>query len=51
MAIRKVRKDCTVGVFEKKRGLPIGTLRHENGRKMRLDKTIGSVRKEKGFKF
>ncbi len=47
MGIRKVRKDCTVGSFEKKRGLPTGTLRHESGRKMRKDKTIGSVRKEK----
>lgn len=47
--IRKVRSDCTVGTFEKKRGIPIGTLRHENGRKIRKDKTIGSIRKDKSF--
>ena len=28
---RKTRSDCTVGVFEKKQGLPPGTLRNENG--------------------
>lgn len=45
--MRRTRSDCTVGTFEKTRGLPPGTLRNENGRKMRSDKTIGAIRKEK----
>ncbi len=44
--VRKVRSDCTVGTFEKKRGLPAGTLRNKNGRKTRKDKLIGTIRKE-----
>lgn len=43
---RQTRSDCTVGAFEKKYGLPKGTLRHKDGRKMRDDKTIDSVRRE-----
>lgn len=43
---RQTRSDCTVGTFEKKYGLPKGTLRYENGRKMRDDKTIGAIRRE-----
>lgn len=43
---RKVRSDCTVGNFEKTRGLPPGTIRNPDGRKTRKDKTIGSIRKE-----
>lgn len=45
---RQTRSDCTVGVFEKTRGLPKGSMRHPSGRKMRKDKTIGSVRKQYG---
>lgn len=41
-----MRSDCTVGAFEKKYGLPKGTLRHKDGRKMRDDKTIGAVRRD-----
>lgn len=48
---RKAKSNCTVGTFEKTRGLPTGSIRHENGRKVRKDKTIGALRKEKGFKF
>lgn len=51
---RQTRSDCTVGTFEKKNGLPKGTLRHKDGRKMRSDKTIDSVRrddKKKGEKW
>lgn len=48
---KKARSNCTVGNFEKTRGLPIGSIRHENGRKVRKDKTIGALRKEKGFKW
>ena len=46
MAIRKVRKDCTVGAFEKSRGLPAGTIRNPDGRDTRSDKLIGTIRKE-----
>lgn len=43
---RKTRKDCTVGTFEKKHGLPAGTIRNKNGRKTRKDKMIGNIRKD-----
>lgn len=43
---RQTRSDCTVSTFEKKNGLPEGTLRHKDGRKMRSDKTIGDIRRE-----
>lgn len=43
---RKVRSDSTVGTFEKKHGLPSGTIRNENGRDTRSDKKIGTIRKE-----
>lgn len=45
--VRKVRSDCTVGTFEKTRGLPPGTVRNPNGRDARSDKKIGTIRKEK----
>lgn len=45
---RRTRSDCTVGTFEKTRGVPKGTLRHPSGRKMRKDKTIGAIRKQYG---
>ena len=47
MGVRKVRSDCTVGTFEKTRGLPDGAVRHKNGKDTRSDKKIGNVRKEK----
>ena len=43
---RQTRSDCTIGTFEKKNGLPEGTLRHKDGRKMRSDKPIDSVRRD-----
>ncbi len=43
---RKTRSDCTVGTFEKKEGLPPGTIRNEDGRDTRSDKMIGTIRKE-----
>ena len=43
---RKTRSDCTVGTFEKKHGLPNGTIRNTNGRDTRSDKQIGTIRKE-----
>ena len=47
---RKVRSDCTVGTFEKKHGLPAGTIRNQDGRDTRSDKLIGTIRKEGGKK-
>lgn len=46
MAERKTRGDSTVGAFEKKHGLPDGTIRNPDGRDTRSDKTIGTIRKE-----
>lgn len=46
MSIRKTRSDCTVGTFEKTRGLPPGAIRNPNGRDTRSDKKIGTIRKE-----
>ena len=46
--IRKTRSDCTVGSFEKKHGLPPGSIRNKDGRDTRSDKTIGKLRKERG---
>ena len=43
---RKTRSDCRVGTFEKKHGLPSGTIRNKNGRDTRSDKKIGKIRKE-----
>lgn len=50
MGFRKTRSDCTVGAFEKKFGLPAGTIRNKNGRDTRSDKLIGTIRKEKAKK-
>lgn len=47
MPVRKTRSDCTVGSFEKSRGLPSGTIRNQNGRDTRSDKKIGTIRKGK----
>lgn len=44
--MRKTRSDCTVGTFEKKHGLPAGTIRNKSGRDTRSDKKIGTIRKE-----
>lgn len=46
MAFRKTRSDCHVGAFEKKYGLPAGTIRNKNGRDTRSDKKIGTIRRE-----
>lgn len=43
--IRQVRSDCTVGSFEKSRGLPSGSVRNQNGRDTRGDAKIGTIRK------
>ena len=44
--MRRTRSDCTVGTFEKKNGLPAGTIRNRDGRDTRSDKKIGTIRKE-----
>ena len=46
MGIRKTRSDCTVGAFEKSRGLPAGTIRNSDGRDARSDKKIGTIRRQ-----
>lgn len=43
---RQTRSDCRVGSFEKKRGLPPGSIRHSNGRDVRSDMKIGTLRKQ-----
>ena len=43
---RQTRSDCTVGAFEKKNGLPPGTIRNKDGRDTRSDKSIGTIRRE-----
>lgn len=43
---RKTRKDCTVGNFLKKHGLPEGSIRHPNGRPVRKDALIGNLDKK-----
>lgn len=50
MADRRTRSDCTVGAFEKKYGLPAGTIRNKDGRDTRSDKKIGTIRKESNKK-
>jgi hypothetical protein len=42
---RKDRSDMRVGTFEKKHGLPLGTIRNTDGRDTRSDKKLGHVRK------
>lgn len=46
MKTRKTRSDCRVGSFEKKRGIPAGSIRHTNGRDVRSDMKIGTLRKQ-----
>ena len=43
---RKIRSDCTVGTLEKKLGLGPGAFRNENGRDIRSDKLLRTMRKE-----
>ena len=49
--VRKTRSDCTVGTYEKKHGMPKGTIRLPNGRKARKDKTLGALRKQSGNEY
>ena len=43
---RRPRSDMKVGTFEKKNGLPPGTVRNKDGRDTRSDKRLGTIRKE-----
>ena len=43
---RKDRKDMTVKSFEKKHGVPPGTVRNPDGRDTRGDKQLGTIRKQ-----
>ena len=43
---RRDRSDMKVGTFERKHGLPPGTLRNPDGRDTRSDKRLGTVRAE-----
>ena len=45
--MRRTRSDCTVGTFEKKHGLPPGTIRNKNGRDTRSDKKNKTKRKNR----
>lgn len=44
---RKTRSDCTVEKFLEKNNLPKGAIRHPNGRAVRKDAKIGSLRDKK----
>lgn len=43
---RQIRSDILIGNLEKKLGIPAGSIRHQNGRDMRSDKKLGTLRKE-----
>jgi len=43
---RKDRSDMKVGTFEKKHGLPAGTIRSKRGRDVRSDARLRTVRKK-----
>jgi hypothetical protein len=43
---RKDRSDMKIGTFEKKHGLPPGTMRSKEGKDVRSDAKLGTVRKE-----
>ena len=43
---RKDRSDMTVNTFEKKHGVPPGTVRNRDGRDTRSDKTLKTIRKQ-----
>lgn len=43
---RKDRSDMTVKTFEKKHGVPPGTVRNPDGRDTRSDKTLKTIRQQ-----
>ena len=44
---RKDRSDIKVDTLGKKHGIPTEAIRHDSGRKVRKDKTLGAIRKER----
>lgn len=44
---KKDRGDMRVDTFEKKHGMPPGTVRNPDGKDTRGDKKIGTIRKER----
>ena len=44
--MRKTRSDCTLKTLIKKTGIPGTAFRNPNGRKTRIDKLVGTMRKE-----
>ena len=49
--VRQTRCDCTVDTYEKKHGLPTGTIKNPDGRKARKDKTLKTLRKQTGEQY
>jgi hypothetical protein len=47
---REDRSDMTVKTFEKKHGVPPGTVRNPGGRDTRSDKTLKTIRQQGGKK-
>ena len=45
---KKDRSDMKVDTFEKKHGMPPGTVRNPDGKDTRGDKKIGTIRRERG---
>jgi hypothetical protein len=43
--LRRDRSDMKIGTFEKKHGLPPGTIRNKKGRDVRSDAKLKTVRK------
>jgi hypothetical protein len=43
---RRDRGDMKIGTFEKKHGLPPGTMRSKEGKDVRSDAKLGTVRKK-----
>lgn len=43
---RQIRSDCTIGSLEKKLRIPAGSFRNPNGRDMRSDKLLKTLRKQ-----
>ena len=42
---RRIRSDCRIGALEKKLGFSKGAFRHKNGRDIRSDMKLGTLRK------
>lgn len=44
--VRKDRSDMKIGTFEKKHGLPPGAMRSKEGKDIRSDARLGTIRKK-----